>query len=101
MGMPRITLDVARVGDILETDVMVNEVVLFPAGIDLTKERLDILDAVGVKVITIEERYRSSGDQEKILKGVEDRFSYVHDMPLMANMESWVKDILSTRGGIQ
>ncbi len=98
--MPRITLDDARVGDILETDVLVNEVVLFPSGIDLTKERLDILDAVGVKVIAIEERYRSSRDLEKVLKNVEDRFSYVHEKPLMADMESWVKDILSTRGGI-
>lgn len=98
--MPRITLDDARVGDILEADVLVNEVVLFPSGIELTKERLDILDAVGVKVIAIEERYRSGRDLEKMLKNVEDRFSYVHDKPLMADMESWVKDILSTRGGI-
>lgn len=99
--MPRITLDLARVGDILEDDVLVNEVVLFPAGSELAKDRLDILDAVGVKVVVIEERYRSSGDLEKILKNVEDRFSYVHDKPLMADMESWVKDILSTRGGIR
>lgn len=99
--MPRITLDTARVGDILEADVLVNEVVLFPAGSELTKERLDILDAVGIKAIAIEERYRSSGDLEKVLKNVEDRFSYVHEKPLMADMESWIRDILSTRGGIR
>ena len=99
--MPRITLDLSRVGDILEADVMVNQVVLFPAGTDLTKDRLDVLDAVGVKVVEIEERFRSSGDIEKLLTNVEDRFSYVHEKPLMADMESWVKDILSTRGGIQ
>ena len=99
--MPRINLDVARVGDILEADVMVNEVVLFPVGAELTKERLDILDAVGIRVIAIEERYRSTGDLEKILKNVEDRFSYVREKPLMVAMESWIKDILSTRGGIR
>jgi hypothetical protein len=98
--MPRITLDIARVGDILEEDVLVNEVVLFQAGSELSKDRLDILDAVGVKVVAIEERYRSSGDLEKMLKNVEDRFSYVHEKPVMADLESWVKDILSTRGGI-
>ena len=99
--MPRITLDLSRIGDILEADVMVNDVVLFPAGTDLTKDRLDVLDAVGVKVVEIEERFRSSGDLEKLLTNVEDRFSYVREKPLMADMESWVKDILSTRGGIQ
>lgn len=94
--MPQIYLDSALVGDVLHTDVIVNDVVLFSAGTVLTKERLDILNSVNVHAVSIEERYsRKSTFIEKAMSNIDDRFSYVMDKPLMARIHSWTKDVLA------
>ena len=98
--MPKIKLDSAIHGDILESDVVVNEVVLFEAGTLLTTQRLDILKSLGLNAISIVNRIeRRSVSLDSIYENIDRRFSYVDALPLMARIKTHVKDIIANLEG--
>lgn len=94
--MPMIKLESAVHGDILDTEVVVNEVVLFEAKTLLTTQRLDILKTLGVQTISIADRSeRRAVSLAEIYDNIDRRFSYVNALPLMAGIKTHVKDILA------
>ena len=98
--MPEIRTEEALNGDVLATDVVVNDVVLFTAGTTLTTQRLDILRSLKVPVLDVEDRYKSQATgTEATLQNIDARFSYVEDNPFMMRFRSWIKDVLVNLGG--
>lgn len=95
--MPKVKLDSVIDGDILATDLYVNEVYLFGAGTVLTKKRIEILKDLDVKSVVIETRYNKYGSRREIFDNIGKRFSYVKDIPVMEHIKSWVKDIVANK----
>lgn len=95
--MPKVKLDSVIDGDILATDLYVNEVYLFGAGTVLTKKRIEILKDLDVKSVVIETRYNKYGSRREIFDNIDKRFSYVKDIPVMEHIKSWVKDIVANK----
>ncbi|MHB9031093.1 MAG: hypothetical protein ACYC9O_20180 [Candidatus Latescibacterota bacterium] len=93
--MPIIGIEEALNGDILAADVIVNEVVLFETGATLTPHRIEILKALEVRTLRVENRFRRRNDWlVNAMRNIDARFSYVQDVPFMIQIESWVQDIL-------
>jgi hypothetical protein len=98
--MPLIKLDSAQHGDILASDLVINEVVLFESGTVLTSERLEILKSLGISSVNLEDRTKSRySSKQDFLINIDRRFSYVEDKPFMMTIKAWVKDILSNLRG--
>lgn len=92
--MPSISMEIVVGGDILAADVIVNEVVLFEAGTVLTPQRIEILRALNIARITVEDRSTRKKWTEDTLKNLDARFSYVEEIPLMLHMKTWIRDVL-------
>ena len=92
--MSKVTLDLVIDGDILESDVLVNEVYLFGAGTVLTKHRIEILKELNVKSVEIENRKNKYSSIDEVFDNLDERFSYVKNSPFMQQIKSWVKEII-------
>jgi hypothetical protein len=101
--MPIIGIEEAVNGDILAADVIAYEVVLFEAGAVLTPQRIQILKALGIRTLRVENRFRRRNDWlVNTVRNIDARFSHVQDVPFMMQMKSWVQDIvinMEGRGG--
>jgi hypothetical protein len=98
--MPLIKMDSAQHGDILASDLVINQVVLFETGTVLTTQRLEILRSLGVAAVAVEDRTKARyASMHEFFDNIDKRFSYVEDKPFMMTVKSWVKDILSNLGG--
>ncbi len=95
--MPNVKLDLVIDGDVLASDLYVDDVYLFGAGTVLTEKRIEILKNLDVKSIVIEPRYKKYGSRKEILNNIDGRFSYVENIPIMQNIKSWVKDLFIYR----
>ena len=94
--MPKVILDAATQGDILEEDVVVNQVVLFEAGTFLTPQRLDILKSLKVRSLTIADRSEKRAvSLDTVFMNLDKRFSYVDGVPYMMDLTAILKDILA------
>jgi hypothetical protein len=98
--MPMIKLDSVAIGDIIDSDIVINEVVLFEAGTLITSQRLDILKSLNVRGISIVDRSaRKTVSLDDIFENIDRRFSYVSAIPVMAEMKGYIKDILGNQDG--
>ena len=97
--MPIIKLESAVIGDVLKEDVILGGIPLFDAGTVLNKRRIDVLSVFGVETITIESRIDSDYiTVSEAVERIEERFSYVKDIPLMMTIKSWIQDIVRHQG---
>ncbi len=92
--MPTISMDIVVNGDILATDLIVNDVVLFEAGTILTVPRIEILRALSIAEVTVESRESRGNWLNETLNNIDLRFSYVENIPLMLRMKTWIRDVL-------
>jgi hypothetical protein len=98
--MPRIRLESLIDGDVLENDLYVEGVFLFGAGTVLNQKRLEILKSLNVPFAEVEKRTRTYGTQNDVFAVIDKRFSYVEKSPLMNRIKSWIKDALTSTGGV-
>jgi hypothetical protein len=85
----------AHEGDVLASDVAIDEVVLFEAGTVLVKKRIEILSILNVESVFIESRDKKELDTaEDIYINIDERFSYVEDSSYMMSLKHLVKDIV-------
>lgn len=97
--VPTIKVEEILNGDVLATDVIVNDVVLFTAGTVLNTQRIEILRSVKMRVVEVEDRYKSQATgMDAVLQNIDARFSYVEKKPFMIQMRSWIKDVLMNLG---
>jgi hypothetical protein len=98
--VPIIGIEEALNGDILAADVIAYDVVLFEAGAVLTTQRIQILRALGIRTLRVENRFRRRNDWlVNAVKNIDARFNHVQDNPFMMRMKSWVQDILVNMEG--
>jgi len=93
--LPKVSLDLVSYGDVLLRDVVVNEVYLFGAGTVLTKNRIGILKELGVKSVDIESRHRKYSSINDVFDNIDERFSYVKNIPIMQQIQSLMKEIIT------
>ena len=96
--MPKVNLNTVIDGDVLASNLYVNEVYLFGAGTVLTKKRIEILKDLNIKSVVIETRNKKYGSIEEIFDNIDKRFSYVENIPIMEHIKSWLKDIIANKG---
>ena len=96
--MPVISLDAAVFGDVLAREVVVSEVPLFGPGTVLTRQRILILKALGVRMIAVENRNRKDMTVKEAFTNIDKRFGSVADNKLMTAVKSWMKDYLANSG---
>ena len=96
--MPNVKLNTVIDGDVLASNLYVDDVYLFGTGTVLTKKRIEILKNLKVKSVVIETRYKKYGSREEIFDNIDKRFSYVENIPVMEHIKTWVKDIIANTG---
>ena len=93
--MPKVTLDLVLDGDILAKDILVNDVYLFGSGTVLTKNRIEILKELGVESVEVESRQKKYSSISEVFDNIDERFSYVKNIPIMQQIQSWMKEIIT------
>ena len=93
--MPRVNLELVIDGDILAKDILVNDVYLFGFGTVLTKNRIEILKELGVKSVDVESRQKKYSSISEVFDNIDERFSYVKIIPIMQQIQSWMKEIIT------
>ena len=93
--MPKVNLESVIDGDILAKDILVNDVYLFGAGTVLTKNRINILKELDVKSVEVESRESKYKSLNEVLNNIDERFSYVKNIPFMQQIQSWMKEIIT------
>ena len=96
--MPKVNLNTVIDGDVLASNIYIDEVYLFGTGTVLTKKRIEILKNLNVKSVVIENRYKKYGSREEIFDNIDKRFSYVDNIPIMEHVKTWLKDIIANTG---
>ena len=89
--MPKVSLDFVIDGDILAKDILVNDVYLFGSGTVLTKNRIEILKELGVESVEVESRQEKYSSISEVFDNIDERFSYVKNIPIMHQIQSWMK----------
>jgi len=82
-------------GDVLARDLIVNEVNLFGAGTVLTRQRIEILRELKVQSVDIENREWRNISLKEAFDNIDNRFSYVDQIPLMKRVKLWMKDTIA------
>ena len=98
--MSLVTIDSVNEGDVLAKEVKVGGTVLFDKGTVLVKKCIEIMTVLGVEEIDIEKR--ESGrfrTLKEAFNNVDERFSYVEDIPFMMSLKYVVKDVVSNLRG--
>ena len=93
--MSRVSLDFVIDGDILAKDILVNDVYLFGSGTVLTKNRIEILKELGVESVEVESRQKKYSSIIEVFNNIDERFSYVKNIPIMQQIQSWMKEIIT------
>lgn len=93
--MPRVSLEFVVDGDILVKDILVNDVFLFGSGTVLTKNRIEILKELGVESVEVENRQEKYTSISEVFDNIDERFSYVKIIPIMQQIQSWMKEIIT------
>ena len=93
--MSRVSLDFVIDGDILAKDILVNDVYLFGSGTVLTKNRIEILKELGVESVEVESRQEKYSSISEVFDNIDERFSYVKNIPIMQQIQSWMKEIIT------
>ena len=94
--MVKINMKSAVVGDVLSSDVIVGDAVLFEAGTVLVRKSIEILITLGVEIVNVEPRkVKKFKTLKEVYKNVDERFSYVEDNSFMMSLKYLVKDIIS------
>lgn len=96
--MPIVTIKAAKDGDVLSKDLIINDVTLFEAGTVLSRQRLEILETLGVTTLSVESRSTKYKNINEIFANIDKRFSYVEERSFMMVVKSWVKDIVREMG---
>ena len=95
--VPKVNLNTVIDGDVLASNLYVDDVYLFGTGTVLTKKRIEILKNLKVKSVVVETRYKKYGSREEIFDNIDKRFSYVKNIPIMEQIKRWMKDIISNK----
>ena len=95
--MSRVSLDFVIDGDILAKDILVNDVYLFGSGTVLTKNRIEILKELGVESVEVESRQEKYSSISEVFDNIDERFSYVKNIPIMQQIQSWMKEIITDK----
>lgn len=93
--MSRVGLEFVIDGDILAKDILVNDVYLFGSGTVLTKNRIEILKELGVESVEVESRQNKYSSISEVFDNIDERFSYVKNIPIMQQIQSWMKEIIT------
>ena len=93
--MSRVSLDFVIDGDILAKDILVNDVYLFGSGTVLTKNRIEVLKELGVESVEVESRQEKYSSINEVFDNIDERFSYVKNIPIMQQIQSWMKEIIT------
>ena len=93
--MSRVSLDFVIDGDILAKDILVNDVYLFGSGTVLTKNRIEVLKELGVESVEVESRQEKYSSISEVFDNIDERFSYVKNIPIMQQIQSWMKEIIT------
>ncbi|MBN1291574.1 MAG: hypothetical protein JXB48_07010 [Candidatus Latescibacteria bacterium] len=96
--MPIVTIKAAKYGDVLSKDLIINDVTLFEAGTVLSRQRLEILETLGVTTLSVDSRSTKYKNINEIFANIDKRFSYVEERSFMMVVKSWVKDIVREMG---
>jgi len=93
--LSRVSLDFVIDGDILAKDILVNDVYLFGSGTVLTKNRIEVLKELGVESVEVESRQEKYSSINEVFDNIDERFSYVKNIPIMQQIQSWMKEIIT------
>ena len=94
--MPKVSMKMAKEGDVLLRDVMIENVVLFEAGTVLVKKSIEILQVLGVEAVYVESRdIKRFNTLKDVFNNIDVRFSYVEDNPYMMSLKRLIKDTLA------
>ena len=93
--MSRVSLDFVIDGDILAKDILVNDVYLFGSGTVLTKNRIEILKELDVESVEVESRQEKYSSISEVFDNIDERFSYVKNIPIMQQIQFWMKEIIT------
>lgn len=93
--MPLITLESVMENDLLDEDVVINDVALFEKGTVLTRQRIEILHALGVTMVFVADRDAVQDEMtRRVLDTIEARFSAVADDAHMMRLKGWIREIV-------